>query len=636
MSLLNEFLYRILVQEERKIHEPGGRPWQTDSGKWSAKRLDGTTQSGFDTEEKAIAWRDGQARGPAEKAAEKEKETASTDQPSSADDQPIDLTRDLPLANKARQAGAEKLYTQFADLLRGGDVAQITVFMQTHQVVFDERKNTFLVKSISGRQEKKIFGDGGGGTKNKKKGQNQRKLYDHLKKLGVDVQLRSSYVDPLKPLTIVPLDQQKQFDATMEEDGTIVFEGQRYQQIPTGDAVTQQTAQWRRNFQQQNGRRPTKKEKNEAARHIVVVTDAINKRYAVLRQLMQISKKNNTPHVVAVYEGDEGKATYINNLRKRLLSLSSNNQKLQTAINNSLDGIASATTEEDTVAALNTLYTTLEKSEEFKYGISSLAESLSVVLEITRGRRVILPMSGNFKACDLVSLSTDEEQDPSTMSLDQLANRALVVYSSVSVKKDRGAASAMWDKAKMSVFAPKHKETSEQLEVLTSGFTPLFVGGQQAEDKESAIWKAVGDNIDLIKKYYGLPDSVKNVNDLLKYLGNGRLECDENGVPVPSEQPKFMTRPGVNQRAYMLTHLMQLSAEAIMNVKTISQGYSSHFWGGGGRFMEVDGIRRKVKQKAEINKQHQGSGKMQRPQYLVSHNVPVESDKELLSGNPCD
>lgn len=56
-ELLTEFLSNLL-KEEREVRKPG-TVWQTASKKWSAKRADGTTETGFESEERARLWMQG-------------------------------------------------------------------------------------------------------------------------------------------------------------------------------------------------------------------------------------------------------------------------------------------------------------------------------------------------------------------------------------------------------------------------------------------------------------------------------------------------------------------------------------------------------------------------------------------------
>lgn len=539
----------------------------------------------------------------------------------------------LPISSKSQQAGMGKLHDELSTLLQNGDPTKLTQFMEKYGIVFDERKNTFYVLSVKGREQKKIFGDGSKSAK----GVQQRELFDRLKEMGVDVHLRDTYIDPLKPEGIVPKSQQKEFDGKREGD-TITFDGQKFELIPQGkfkDHITQQTKSWITNFTEKNGRKPTRKEIDQASRQFVILADAMNKRYRILEKLMQRSTKNPTPHKIGSFEGEQGTKQYIDNVRQSLLlRVPEGDTKLREEVETKLKAVEDSTSD-DAAPALVDLFRLIEKTDEFSGSAASVAESLSIMLELKRGRKVIVPMSDNFKAADLITLSTDGDVDPTKLSLEELADRVRVVYSSVSVKREEGAASSMIEKFRMSVFSPDHEKTLGQLEKLSSGYSVLFSDDEDTRnEKEQEIRRIVGENIELIKKYYNLP-SVKNVDDLVKILGNGGVECID-GKTTPRSLPSFMQNQGVNKRAYMLTHLMQYSAEAIGNSKVIAQGFGNHFWGGRGvGFLEIDGITMQVKQKSEPNKRQRGVGPKQMPDYMVSHNTIPGPKENLRSGDPC-
>lgn len=482
-ELANELIKEIVMLGEKAAVPTSRSPGQV----WPTKKGFGAMNPSnnieyFSDRETAQAYADGRIQGKEEEPVGKKKKIGSmgTDterekaQPQVGASLRGEQPTILPISSKSQQAGLGKLHTEFGKLIQSNNPAELTVFMEKYGIVFDERKNTFYVLSVKGREQKKIFGDGSKSAK----GVQQRELFDKLKVMGVDVHLRDTYIDPLKPEGIVPKSQQREFDGKREGD-TITFDGQQYTLIPTGqpfkDLITRQTSDWIKNFQQQNGRKPTKKEIDAASRQFVILADAMNKRYRILEKLLTRSAKNPTPHKIAVFEGEEGAKQYVDNVRRSLLGrIPEEDAETRKQVEERLKMVEDAQGEEQSVKALIDLYKFIEQSDTFVASAAAVSESLSIMLELKRGRKVVVPMSDNFTAADLISLAEDDQREPTQLSLEELTDRVKVVYSSVSVKKEEGAASSMIAKFRMSVFSPDHQKTLSQLEELSSGYSKLF------------------------------------------------------------------------------------------------------------------------------------------------------------------
>jgi len=547
----------------------------------------------------------------------------------------IDSSSVPPLSNKARSAGLEQLHNDFMDVLETGDSTAITEFMEIHQIRYDARKKTFYSMKTVGRDEKKIFGDGKDKDgKETGSGKRQRELYEKLVEMGVQIGDRNSN-DPLKPSGIVPRDSRQPFSGRKIDEDTLEFEGKQYGRIPGGqfaDHITRQVSQWRRNFISQNGRNPTNAEQKLATTRLVVIADAANRRFTVLEQLLVQSKKNPKPHEVAIFQGDEGTQKYVTSLQESLLKQVPNNDKFRDELTTTFTAITKATTEEETITGLNSLFKLLENTDNCRESMSAIAESMSVLLELKRGRQVIVPMSDNFKTADLISLSTEGQVDPTKVSLEELEKQVHVIYSSISVKLEEGAASSFAAKVLMSVFEPDHKKVTKTLLDLTSGHRDLF-SPTKRQTKETEAEEHIKADLDRIRKYFNLPPNMP-FSQVMKILKSGRVTCDESKcVTIGQDLPDYMTRPGVDQRAYGFYHAMLLSAEAIYNSTVIGQGFGNQYWGGKG-FEEIDGINNQSKQSAEPNKSQRGRGAEQRPDYMVSHNRR-STPEDLRTGDPC-
>ena len=591
---------------------------------------------------------------PEEKATERGKEPAravrqptspSASQPQVSGQQPT-IPPISPAAGKVEKM--ENIHRSILDLLpraAAGDkeaIKKLEKLIKDNKIQFDTKKNQFIVSSLTGRQNRearRLFGSG--------RSEMQSALHKYMTTvLQIDIPNRDSSTDPLKPQGTVPEERKIPFSGQCEDgiDSRGVCKSGR---IAIGDRVftriddiksyvSTEVERWKENYRKQNGgKEPSIDETNAVTRNITVLAAVQNRRFMVLEKLLRRSKANPTPHNVAIYEGQAGASEYIQSIRERLLEAARDNTTLQTTVNDALDAVESANNTDDTIAALNKLSEILLTNEEFRTSYSSVAESLSIILELKRYRQVIIPMAENFTTCDLVSIST-EDVDLTTLSLEEQTARINLLYTDVSVKGEAsGAASATLAKWKMCVFEPDHAQTMADINTLyNSTLVDIWSGkSDRRSAKEREIMDVVTRNFELIKKYYGFGDDVKTPEDLLKKLGNGRPRC-KNGEVVESDVRSFMTEPDVDVDAYAYVHLAQLAGEAIGNSRVIGQSFGNHFWGKSG-FREVDGIARLTKIETEFDKGHVGRGKNKHPEYLSSHNIEVSSEEELRSGNPC-
>ena len=522
----------------------------------------------------------------------------------------------------------QKIYNELTKLLSSGDAQKLQQFVDRYGIQFNQDKKIFYVMKDSKNVKlsgdaRKIFGE-----------KDSSAIFNRLTSLGVKVPLAGS-VNPLAPTSVVPRESVRPFEASVGEDGSVTFGGATYENVDDIDGfVKQKLAEWKKT---PDGKKATPEQEKEFTIKLVAVAAAINNRNILLKKLA-LNKKTGKPENVAVFDTDESKQSFISSLEEKLLSSVS-----KSSVKKVKEKFKALREENDPDKCEQLLLDILnlavdDESEVLRKGgvIPGLAENLSAILEMKRGRTVIIPMRDNFEASDVISLSPTATTDASPSELvSQIQN----IYVGVSVKFGRGGASSLKEKTNQSIFYPDHKETVRVLSSFGSQISPtgnLFdTDPAKKKAREDEVRKDLETYREEVCKYYGFdPKEIDTVDKLVAALSNGEPECVDGKVTPKRKAQAPLGRPGIDVSAWRLTLTMQAAWSAVYNTRVVAQAFASQTWTTDG-LVEVDGLSRQAKQIPQGLKQTRGSGMQLQPDYLVSFNKPVSSTEELRSGNPC-
>ena len=299
---------------------------------------------------------------------------------------------------KPKAFGDQKLYDEFVRLINSGDTAALQKFVDTHKIQYNPDKDTFYVgvdnknRTLSG-DGRKIFGD------SKSTRVIQKAIFDRLKQAGVNFESASS-TSPFSPDKIAPPSTRRKFDGTVEGT-TITFNSVQYEALPEADIdafVKTQYDSWLRG----EGRNSTKPQQREFKEKLAVAAFAISQRHRVLSVLAE-GQDGKGPEEVAVYDTDESKGEFIGSLQTAVVSaLSPERQKTVSKLFDDLKQTTNPTEAEQIMAEILSEIAK-DKSPVFKQSgvIPSIAENFTTVLEMKRGRTVIVPLRSNFKASEI-------------------------------------------------------------------------------------------------------------------------------------------------------------------------------------------------------------------------------------------
>ena len=450
-------------------------------------------------------------------------------------------------------------------------------------------------------------------------------------KIPFSVQVKTN---PLLPTNVIPKTNIVPFQATIDEqDRSVTFNGVKYQYIDdTKTFVENQINVWKNT---PDGKNASREEENEFTIKMVTVANAINQRNILLRKLLS-TPKTNLPENVAVFDTPEKQTEYYDLLETTLNKNSSTSTKKKlTAIFPKLKQETDVNKSEQIL--LEILQAAQEDDKLSKF-LPALVENLTAVLEMKRGRTVIIPMRDNFEASDVISLSQDV---PTTATPSELIKQISSIYTGVSVKLGKGGASSMMEKTKQSIFYPNHKNTVETLLLLSSQVSPTgSIFDKDKNKRDARIKEIIGvleKNRKEICKYYGLdPKKISSANELISVLGYGSaLNCGPGGIPQRAKKPAApLDRPEVDSKLWKITFAAQYAWAAIYNTRVASQAFASHTWTTK-KLIQVDGLDKQAKQIPQGYKQLRGEGKFTQPDALVSFNKPVASRADIRNGNPC-
>jgi SOS response regulatory protein OraA/RecX len=545
----------------------------------------------------------------------------------------------------------QEIYNEFNSVMASGNPDQIRAFIEKYGVIFTPEKNTFYI-TLDGNGNKiegdarKIFGDG----KAKGAGQAQKALYDKLTSMGVEVKtVETSSV--FAPSRVAPQSSRTNFGkvATRNSDGSITVtdstgRSTTYEAIADIERWTEDKFnEWSNSPE---GQKASEEEKRKTKEQLVVTGFAISERNRALRELLD----GDEP--VAMYDTPERQEEFVGNLESTIAgSISDGPRKERIAAK--FEQYRKAKSPEEAAKVLSEIFSELEVEAETnkelkKSGaIPAIAEGFTAMVEMKRGRMVVVPLRGNFTASDVVSLATEETKE---LGAGELVSKVKLIYVGISVKFGKGGASSMIEKARLSVFRD-HKQTRVILDLLATKSSQQGSIFDPDEGKRTArrqeVRATIEPHVQEVSDYYGFNPPAENVDQLIEWLGRGEPEC-VNGQVVPrrnspppvgkgrkSEAGKDPSGEAVDVEGWAYTWAAQGAYAAIYNSRVLGQAFASQTWKPG--LVEVDGITGFTKQVPQPLKQaKEGSrGITYQPDTLVTFNQPVSSEKELRSGNPC-
>lgn len=528
----------------------------------------------------------------------------------------------------------QKVYDEFVNLLASGNVQKLQQFVETYGVQFNPDKNIFYVTKDStgaklSRDARKIFGE-----------KNASSTYEYLSKIGVKIKLASTS-SPFSPDKIAPSSTRRKFDGVV--DGTtITFNGVQYEALPEADIdkfVKTQYDSWLRG----EGKNSTPQQKTEFKEKLAVAAFSISQRHRLLSVLIE-GQDGKGPEEVAVYDTDESKGEFIDSLRNAVVSALTSSPRQKT-VNKLFDDLQQTTDPKEAERIMTNILSEIAKDEStiFRQSgvIPSIAENFTTILEMKRGRTVIVPLRTNFKASDVISLSGEQT---SGMSASKLVSQVKSIYVGISVKYLDGGASSMGEKTRQSVFKAPFKKTKDALTKLSkaaSAVGSLFdTNLKKKKARQNEVKAVMSERMEEICQYYGITPIPKTVDKLIAFLKYGPPECvggkvvARRNAPSPLSKGKDSEGQKIDTQAWEMTFAMQASWDAIYNSNVIGQAFASQTWTRGG-VNEVDGLTSQAKQVMQPFKEARGSGMQYQPDNLVSKNKPVQNRQQLRDGNPC-
>jgi hypothetical protein len=677
-KLLKEFLSSILITESESTSKQaktmklkfirGSRKYWSNNGKPPATHKtddSGTivTITGEKPDLPTGEKESGEKVSPPETGGTKEPDTAQPDGAAGITPGVLDpdksnapvsvgtLTTNPKMGSKFKH---QEIYDEFNSVMASENQKQIQEFIKKYGVLFNPENNTFYITS-DGKGNKinskagKIFGSG----KGKGAGRAQKALHDRLTSMGVTVTIieTSSVYAPAK---IAPQSSRTNFGkvATSNPDGsiTITDSSGRATTYETIDDVQRWTEdrfeEWTNSPEGQNA---SEEERRKIKERLVVTGFAISERNRTLRELL------NGDEPVAMYDTPERQEEYVRSLESTVTATISDVSRKE-RISAKFQQYRETKTPEEAAEVLSEILSELEdeagknKNKELKKSgaIPAIAEGFTAMVEMKRGRMVVVPLRENFTASDVVSLSTEETKELST---GELVNKVKLIYVGISVKFGKGGASSMIEKAKLSVFRD-HKQTRVTLDVLATKSSEKGSIFDTDEPKRTArrqeVRETIEPHVQEVSDYYGFNPAAKDVDQLIEWLGRGEPECVDGKVvprrnpPPPvgkgkkSEAGKDPSGNAVDVEGWAYTWAAQGAYAAIYNSRVLGQAFASQTWKPG--LDEVDGITGFTKQIPQPLKQAKkdSSGLTYQPDTLVTFNKPTSSEEELRSGNPCD
>lgn len=590
---------------------------------------------------------------PAADADSAAQKPAQASQPTQAT-QPAQVSQPTAIKPPKKPAGFkdQQLYDEFTRLLNGNDPAALQKFINDYEITYNPDKNTFYVgKDSSGKKlsgdSRKIFGDG----KGKISGSAQKEFIDRLKNMGVEVK-EVTTASPFSPERVAPETARREFDGEQNPDGSITFNGVTYEALPEGSVegfVSTQYSSW---LETPEGKSATEEQRRDFQEKLTVSAFAISSRHRTLSILLT-GQTGQGREQVAVYDNDEVKGEFVRSLGTRISAALTNSPERQKRVEQSFRDIEAETDPDKAAEIMASIIRELSDDESpiFRQSgvIPSIVENFSTILEMKRGRTVVVPLRSNFKASDVISLSG---QQTSGASPTELVGMIKSIYVGISVKFFEGGGSSMGEKTRQSVF---RNHTATKTVLLTLANTQTSTGSLFDTDpakkkaRQDEVKRSITERGEEICTYYGInPDQVRgddgkiSADKLIEFLKNGPPECVD-GVVVPRRKAPAPLSRGtdpdgnpIDIEAWGLTFAMQASWDAVYNSNVIGQSFASQTWTDSG-VIEVDGLTRQAKQVMQFLKQPRegSSGMSYQPDMTVSKNKPTGSTEELRSGNPC-
>jgi hypothetical protein len=645
-ELANELIKEIVMLGEKAsvpTSRSPGQVWKTKGGFGAmnpSKKIDY-----FTDRKTAQAYADGRPVGKTQEPAGKKKKIGSMG---------TDVERDrvkkqaatslrgqstvLTVPKKPKGFADQQLYDTFVKLLNGNNVSKLQDFINKHQIKYNSDKDTFYVNvdsknNVLTGDDRKIFGD------SKSTRSVQRVIFDRLQQMGITFQSAASG-SPFSPDRIAPPSTRRKFDGTVE-GSTITFNGVQYEALPEANIdsfVKTQYDSWLKGA----GKNSTPAQQREFKEKLAVAAFGISQRHRVLSVLAEGQDKKG-PEAVAVYDTDESKSEFIGSLQKAVVG--SLNQTRQRVVNKMFGDLQKTTDAKEAERIMTDILSEISKDESaiFRQSgvIPSIAENFTTILEMKRGRTVIVPLRSNFKASDVISLSGEET---SGLSASKLVEQVKSIYVGISVKFLEGGASSMGEKTRQSVFKAPFKQTKDALTKLSKAASEvgsLFdTDPQKKKARRDEVKAVMSESMEEICKYYGITPVPKNVDKLIDFLKHGPPECVGGKVVprrnAPSPLSKGTDKQGqpIDTQAWGMTFAMQASWDAIYNSNVIGQAFASQTWTRQG-LVEVDGLTSQAKQVMQPFKEARGKGMQYQPDNLVSKNKPVQNREQLRDGNPC-
>jgi len=575
------------------------------------------------------------------KAGEKpqtKKTTGQTTTPPASQTRKVEKQPSVSAPKKPKGFADEKLYNEFVRLINSNDIDALQSFVNTHKIQYNPDKDTFYVNVGSNNNtltgdDRKIFGD------SKSTRIIQKAIFDKLEKSGVKFTSAASS-SPFSPDRIAPPSTRKKFDGTVE--GTsITFNGVQYEALPEADIdkfVKTQYDSWLK----ADGKNATPTQQREFKEKLAVAAFGISQRHRILSVLAQ-GQDGKGPEEVAVYDTDESKGEFIGSLQKAVVNAMSPTRKK--TVNKLFNDLQETNDSTEAEQIMTSILSEIAKDESptFRQSgvIPSIAENLTTILEMKRGRTVIVPLRSNFKASDVISLSGEQT---SGMSASKLVGQVKSIYVGISVKYLEGGASSMGEKTRQSVFKTPFKKTKDSLTALSkaaSNVGSLFdTDLKKKKARQEEVKAVMSERMEEICSYYGIVPVPKTVEKLIDFLKHGPPECVDGKVVsrrnVPSPLSRGTDKKGqrIDTQAWQMTFAMQASWDAIYNSNVIGQAFASQTWTKQG-LIEVDGLTNQAKQVMQPFKEARGSGMQYQPDNLVSKNKPVQNREQLRDGNPC-
>jgi hypothetical protein len=467
-------------------------------------------------------------------------------------------------------------------------------------------------------------------------------------------------------------DKIEEFSGTTDnETGAITFDGIQYPRI--GKLSTFIKSHFKSEYPDREWSSLDKEERQEFIKQSVLIADAINKRHDELKKLMR-DKKGNREKVLVVRPDEESQSEYIDNLSSQI--------GLRDISFDLFEQLKKTSNPEEVTEILTGL---LKIAAEHKIpNIPGLAEHFTAIYELKMGRTVIIPTRVDYETVDVVSLSTVGTDLTSTRGL---LGQVDAIYSGVSVKRERGAASspeAKIGKSRFSgyrtpdeVFITGEEIKRDLLKLTRTTSTREIEGGSEKlrlfispsdMRKEFETWLASSEGTDaskdeqrnkrreikekhrklreerrleieeLIEKhksvicsYYGV-NNCENMSskNFIQLLGAGSPDC-KGGIPVRKRRP--LSSSG-DKAAWNYYYAMQGTMVALYNSTVSSQGFSSHSWSKNG-IKVGNGLNSFAQQRVTSPKESAGAGNYYQPVRHATVNVVVKNKEQLRNGNPC-